>query len=161
MNGASCRLFPLNQVYLKTPDLIQWVSEVLPSVFTYDFVSYSKQLQDAGQYFTANGWKKFLDQVNVYANYDNIQTSKQFVSAGADGAPFVINQGLLNDRYAWWVQIPLNIRYITVNRSASQPLVVQVLVVRVSTLNNLYGVGIDNIVVTKGGGNQVHVNANG
>src|SRR5688572_30035886 len=34
---------PTDQPYLSTADLLQWVSQTLPKVFSYDFVSYSAQ----------------------------------------------------------------------------------------------------------------------
>lgn len=148
---------PLDQPYLNTPDLIQWVSETLPAVLTYDFVNYSTELKDKEQYFTPNGWKKYTDLINIYANYNTIQTSKMFVNSFADGAPFIINQGVLEGKYAWWVQMPINVHYITVDKSNGQPLLIRALVVRVSTLNNLSGVAIENILVSRGGGDQVRV----
>lgn len=149
---------PLDKPYLSTPDLIQWTSEVLPSVFTFDFINYSKQLKNSAHYFTKNGWNKFLEQVNVYANFNTIQNAKLFVNAEAAGAPFILSQGLLEGKYAWWIQMPFNIQYINVDKASVTPLVIQMLITRVPTLNNLYGVGIENIIVTKGGGDQLNIN---
>lgn len=146
---------PVDKVYLNTPDLIQWVSEALSSVFTYDFINYKKQLSDMAHYFTTNGWQKFLDQVNVYANYNMVQNYKLFMNAEAAGAPFILSQGLLEGRYAWWIQMPLTLNYFTLSKTDQKTIVIQVLVVRVPTENNLYGVGIENFVVVnnnKGGG---------
>lgn len=149
---------PLNQPYLTTADLSQWTSETLPSLFAYDFVNYANQLQNNAQFFTDDGWKKFLDQINIYASSNLVQNSKMFLNPAAAGAPFVLNQGLLNGRYAWWIQMPINVTFITATKSYTQPLVVQALIVRISTLNNLYGVAIDNFIVTKGTGDQVIIN---
>ena len=145
---------PVDQPYLRTSDLIQWVSNVIPSAFTYDFIGYPEQLKDVTQYFTPNGWRKFLEILNTYVNYNAILKSKMFVNASAAGAPFVVNKGMLVGRYSWWVEVPITINYNTNSKSSNQPLVMQVLVVRVPTLNNLYGVGIDNIVVPKEEDNQ-------
>ncbi|MHB1946488.1 MAG: DotI/IcmL/TraM family protein [Gammaproteobacteria bacterium] len=148
---------PLDKPYLHEPDLIQWVSEAIPNVFTFDFLHYSDQLKGVNPYFTPNGLSKFLALVNVYANADKVQNSKLFISCSPSGAPFIINQGELNGRYGWWVQMPITLNYITVDKSSATDLVLQVLVVRVSTLDNLYGVAIDNMITTKGGG-EVHTN---
>lgn len=148
---------PVDQVYLSTPDLIQWVSQTIPTTFTFDFVSYTKQLKNYAQYFTSNGWSKYLDQINTYVNYNYVQSDKVFVNTNAGGAPFILNQGMLSGRYAWWIQMPINVHYITVDRNGASPLVVQALIVRVPTLNNLYGVGIDNIIVSKGSGEQIQI----
>ncbi len=133
---------PVDQPYLSTPDLIQWVSQV-PTLFNYDFVNYKSELQTNAQYFTENGWKKFLDLLNSYIPYATIMNAKLFVNGTAEGAPYVINEGLLAGRYSWWVQMSVNINY---SSRYAQLLNLQVLVVRVPTLNNLYGVAIDNII---------------
>jgi hypothetical protein len=72
-----------------------------------------------------------------------------FASSSPQRAPFILNQGLLLGRYGWWVQMPMTIKYIGNNLVPAQTLKLQVLVVRVPTLNNLSGVGIDNIIVDK------------
>lgn len=140
---------PLTQPYLSEPDLLQWVSDVIPRSFIYDFSRYNDQLKQNSQYFTADGWRVFLNQLNNYANYNTVQTNKMFVNGVPAGAPFILNQGLLSGRYAWWIQMPITINYIGNNRTNYQNLTLQILVVRVSTLNNLIGVGIDNVVVSR------------
>ncbi|RDI48614.1 DotI/IcmL/TraM family protein [Aquicella lusitana] len=143
---------PINQPYLETPDLLQWVSDALQKVFVFDFYHYNDQLQKAAHFFTPSGWKVFLNQLNIYVNYNSVQTNKQFVSAAPTGAPFILQQGLLSGRYAWWVQMPISITYTSYNRSSVRAITLQVLVVRVPTLNNLDGVGIENVIVAGGTG---------
>jgi hypothetical protein len=115
----------------------------VPTLFNYDFVNYKSELQDNAQYFTENGWKNFLELLNSSIPYVTIMSAKLFVNGTADGAPYVINEGLLAGRYSWWVQTSVNINY---SSRYTQSLNLQVLVVRVPTLNNLYGVAIDNII---------------
>lgn len=145
---------PLDKPYISTPDLLQWVTQVIPQAFHYDFVNYNDQLSNVSQYFTSNGWKVFLNQLNIYVNYNNVQTNKQFVNVSPAGAPYVINQGLLSGTYGWWVQMPITIDYTGTNSTPSKQLTLQILIVRVPTLNNLLGVGIENVVVANGSGND-------
>lgn len=151
---------PVNLPYIKQPDLIQWVSEILPSVFRYDFVDYNKMLNANMQYFTENGWKNFQDLLKIYADPNSIAASKLFVNTTPGGAPIILNQGLLpGGVYGWWIQMPLNLSYSSRTAGNAIPLLVQVLVVRIPTLNNLSGIGIEKITVTKkGGGNQINPN---
>lgn len=145
---------PLDQPYLSRPDLYQWVSDVIQKVFVLDFNHYNDQLKTASQYFTTDGWKVFLNQLNVYANYNNVQAYKLFVNGVPAGAPYLLNDGLLAGRYAWWVQMPITINYAGYSPPPSKTLTLQVLVVRVPTLNNLNGVGIDNVIVANGAGTK-------
>lgn len=143
---------PLDQPYLSEPDLLQWVSDVLPKSFNYDFNHYNDQLKQSAHYFTADGWKIFLNHLNIYANYNNVQAYKLFVNGSPADAPIILNKGLLSGRYAWWVQMQVDINYAGFNPPPNKTLTLQVLVVRVSTLNNLTGVGIDNVIVSTGTG---------
>lgn len=149
---------PLDQPYLSQPDLLQWVNDAIQKVFVFDFYHYNDQLQKASQYFTSDGWKVFLNQLNNYVNYNNVQTYKTFINAVPTSAPYILREGLLEGRYGWWVQMPITLNYIGYQRSTSQNITLQILVVRVSTLNNLNGVGIDNVMVVTGAGNQPGTN---
>lgn len=144
----------LNLPYLSVPEVLQWVSDVLQRSFTLDFLHYNDQLNALKSYFTPDGWQVFLNQLNIYANYNNVQTNRVFVTGTAAGAPFIFNQRPVSGRYAWWIQMPLNISFAGYNPPSSQTLTLQVLVVRVSTLNNLAGVAIDNVIVPKSTGSQ-------
>lgn len=145
---------PLDEPYLNTPDLLQWVSTVLPQAFSYDFVNYSSQMNANTPFFTDNGWKIFSKQLNIYANFNAVQTAKMFINAVPAGGPVILNSGLLSGTYGWWVRMPLNVSYNSAGAPTSMQLSVQALVVRISTLNNLNGVAIENIIVTKGNNNN-------
>jgi intracellular multiplication protein IcmL len=146
---------PIQQPYLSEPDMLQWVSDVVPGVFDLDFLHVDNQLEVAKQYFTENGYQVFLNQLNNYASKDNIQAAKLFVHGEPAGAPVILNQGVLSGRYAWMVQIPINISYAGMRNVPSASLTLQVLVVRTETTNNLTGILIDNITVEKGQGNSL------
>lgn len=138
----------LDQPYLSNADLLQWISDVLPQAFTLDFIYYNDQLQSKSNLFTQAGWKVFLNQLNIYVNHNMMQTNKVFATGGAASAPTIINQGLLSGKYAWWVQMTVDVFYSGYNPPENKELNLQILVVRVPTLNNLNGVGIENIIVT-------------
>lgn len=140
---------PLMEPYLSIPDLLQWVSNAIPNAFVYDFNNYNDQLKNAAQYFTSEGWSIFLGQLNIYANYNTIKSKRLFVRARVTGAPFIVNQGILSGRYTWWVQMPIEIIYDGYSPPATKNIKLQVLITRVSTLNNLMGVGINNVIVVK------------
>jgi intracellular multiplication protein IcmL len=148
---SDLRAFPLHPVtepYVKQADLIQWVSEVLPASFTFNFVDYDKQLKNLQQYYTPKGWAALATQLNIYANPKSIDSTKLFVNAGASGTPTIPNQGMIDGRYGWWIQLPLKINYSNLDKHSDTAITLQALVVRVPTTNNLTGLAIDNVVVT-------------
>lgn len=138
---------PLSQPYLSTPDLLQWVSDSIQKAFVLDFYNYNDQLKHASQFFTQNGWQTFVNQLNIYANYNNVQAYKMFINATPTSAPIILQQGLLSGVYGWWVQMPIEVNFASYTKASKQSLLLQILVVRVSTLNNLSGVGIENVIV--------------
>lgn len=144
----------LDQPYISLADLNQWVVNALSRSFTLDFLNYNDQLENAKQFFTDEGWKVFLNQLNIYANYNNVQANKVFVSGTPAGAPSLINQGLTGGRFGWIVEIPYTLSYAGFNPPPSRTITLSLLIVRVSTLNNLSGVAIDNIVVKADTGKQ-------
>lgn len=139
---------PLDQPYLTVAKLLQWSTDAITSAFTYDYTNYTAQQQMNKQYFTDNGWKKYLDILNKYATYTMIARTKTFVNGSAYGAPFIVSQGLLPIKvFAWWVQMPLKLQFSGYSRTYSQTLTFQIFIVRTSTLNNINGVAIDNLVI--------------
>lgn len=151
---ADLRAFPpvpVSEPYVKQADLIQWVSQILPQSFTFEFVNYDDELKSLQQYFTPRGWAALLAQIAIYANANTVQESKLFINASANGTPTIPNQGIIGGKYGWWIQMPLTLHKVTVTRHDEISIVVQALVVRVPTLNNLTGIQIDNLLVQ---GNQ-------
>lgn len=146
---------PVTQAYPATADLIQWVTDVIPSSFSVDFFNYSEEMKQSEKVFTADGWKKFLIQSDSYIGQKVVIDNQVFVTANPAGAPFILNQGILNGSYSWWIQMPLNLSYSGADNNATIPLILQILVVRTSTLNDLRGVQIGNIIVRKGTGDQI------
>lgn len=148
---------PLDQPYLTDAALLQWVGQALPAAFTYDFLSYQSEQQNVTEYFTSKGWQNLLGQLDrFHLDFASLQKARMFANAQLTGAPFIIQQILLGDgKYSWLVQIPMNVSY---SNNTLHPLVIVATVVRIPTLDNLYGVGIEDMKITETQGNQVKTN---
>lgn len=140
----------IQEPYLSEGDLLQWVADVVPRLFDVDFLHIDDQLNQLKQYFTDNGYQVFLNQFNNNVDRDKLQSGKMFATDEITGAPIILNQGLLSGRYAWWVQIPINISYAGMETIPSSSIKLTLLVVRTETSNSLNGVAIDNVLVEKG-----------
>ncbi|HEX2548504.1 MAG TPA: DotI/IcmL/TraM family protein [Gammaproteobacteria bacterium] len=140
---------PLNQPYVSDADVRQFISNVLQTVFVFDFYHYSDQLKSYQQYFTSNGWRIYLDFLNNYAVQDVIVDAKAFVQSTAENAPQIIEKGVLADgRYGWWVQMGLKINYLSSSKNMpGQNPMIRALIVRVPTTNNLSGIAVENIML--------------
>lgn len=139
---------PVDRAYPALPDMFQWVSTVIPKIFATDFINYGQSFKALTPYFSENGWAIYMGIVKTYMNQEDIVKNKQFVTALAAGAPVILNQGIVEGKYAWWVQMPIEVRYSGIDANVhTVNLVVQALVARVSTVNNLDGVVIDNMII--------------
>ncbi len=148
---------PVEQPYLNDSDLFQWVSRAIPAAFTYDFLNYDNERRIVSQYFTPNGWSNLNGQLNNYhADFNSLQNLRTFISAEITAAPTILNQGLAEGKYTWNVKIPMNLTYSNGTRVRS--LVIVAKVVRISTLDNLYGVAIDSMSITAMEGSQANKN---
>lgn len=137
----------VSDAYLSIPEVLQWVANAFPKAFTIDFNFYNDQLKEYQKYFTHDGWKSFLDQLNIYANYNTVQSRKLFIRASPDAAPSILNQGLLAGKYGWWIQMAVDINYAGANPPVNKTETFHILVVRVPTWNNLSGLGIDKVLL--------------
>lgn len=139
---------PEKLAYLNTFSLLQWVSNTFQNVFKYDFLNYKNQLQANREYFTENGWTVFSSIVNKYVTSQSLVDNRLFMNGFLHGAPYVTQEGVLNNvRYGWWVRVPMSIKFQGLEKSSSLLPEFDVLVVRVSTLNNIYGVAIENMTL--------------
>jgi len=143
---------PIDQPYLASPDMLQWVSNVVPNLFDLDYLHMDTQIADAKKYFTENGYQVYLNQLKNYIDPTIMKNSKMFSHGDPTRAPVIVNQGVLSGRYAWWVQIPINISYAGGVEKQPVDLTLQILVVRTETTNNLMGISIDNVIVDSGAG---------
>jgi hypothetical protein len=115
-------------------------------------------LDSLQQYFTPDGFAKLTTMLNTYANPKTVDASKLFIVAAPSAAPTVFNQGLINKgtlagRYGWWIQLPLDIKYTgSAEKDYTTPVVVKALVIRIPILNDLSGIAIDDVLVSKAQG---------
>lgn len=139
---------PLDQPYLSSPEVLQWVADVLPKSFDFDFNHYNDQIKAMEVHFTNDGWKQFVNQLNMYANYNNVQAYKLFIRGTPASAPAIVQKGLIEEtgQYGWKVEMQVNITYAGYQPLPNKLVTFQMLIVRVPTLNNLKGVGIDKII---------------
>jgi intracellular multiplication protein IcmL len=144
--GRIIPLVPLGQPNLSDKALQQWASEAVTSVFSYNFLNFRQAFQDNKKYFTDEGWRGLLQALEAAQTLQMVQTKKLVVSAVLSGAPVITNQYLLHGRYTWRIQMPLLVTYESANEHTDQRLMISLTIKRVSTLDNIFGVGITSFI---------------
>jgi len=150
-DGRITPLVPLDQPNLSTAALLQWANTAAVAVYNYNFINYRQALQEASEYFTPDGWREFLAALDSSNNLKAIIEKKLIVSAVATGAPVILEQGPLMDRYAWKVQMPMLVTYQSASQFSQQSVVVTMLITRVPSLSSARGIGIAQFIVSGGG----------
>ena len=147
INGRITPLVELNKANQSEASVLQWVNEAAIASYTYNFVDYRSQLQAASLFFTTNGWRNFLNSLQASRTLDAVRARKLVVSAVATQPPVVLNQGVIGGRYAWRVRMSLVSTFQNSASFTQQRYTITMLIVRVSTLNNPRGIGIEQFVV--------------
>lgn len=147
-SGRITPLVALNQPNLPTATLLQWANVAAVAAYTYNFVNWRQELQAASEFFTPEGWREFLKALDESNNLKAVIAKKLVVSAVATGAPVILQEGILGERYSWKVQMPLLVTYQSANQITQQSVMVTMLITRVSTLRSPRGIGIAQFVVS-------------
>ena len=147
-SGRIIPLIPLNQPNLSDAEIIQWASRAVISVYSYNYVNFRSAFQGNRGYFTQAGWRGFLAALEASKAIKTVQDNKLMVSAVLSGAPVISNQYEYQGRYSWVLQMPVLVTYQGSDTS-NQSFIVRLKVQRVSTLDNIYGVGISEFVVQR------------
>lgn len=147
-SGRIVKLQPLSQPIVTPSVILEWSTRAAVAAYTYNFVDYRKQLEDASHFFTPNGWRNFEEELKRSRNLQTVIASKLVATAVPTGAPVIEDRMVLFGRYTWKVSIPLLVKYDSASTSYNQPLVVKMIIQRVPELNNEKGIAISQFVAS-------------
>jgi len=147
-NGSLLQMIPLDQPYITDDQLLRWSVEAATAAYSFNFLDYQNNLQQARKYFTEEGFKNYYEALQNSGNLSTVQDKRLVVKATVSDIPLITTKGMLNGRYVWKVQVPMIVRYVSAGAEFKQPILVELLIGRVSTLDSAAGVAIAQFVVT-------------
>lgn len=131
---------------LQTPEFVlDWTVKAILDLYSFDYVTYRRDFQDAQSVFTHKGYVDFMKALVASTNLEAVKANKQVVFAELVGTPQVTRAGQLSkeEPYSWDLSIPLVVTYQnSENEVIKQKGVVLVKVERVSTLRYDAGIAI-------------------
>ena len=142
-DGRIMRLVPLDQPNMTVPALMSWVAQAATDVMTFGFHDYQRRLQDASQHFTRHGWESFTAALSKSRIIEGVESAQQVVTAAPRSAPVLVQEGVINGRYRWVIELPLMVTYRAGAQSRTDNMQVQIVVERMPSLENPVGVGIE------------------
>jgi len=155
INGRITPLTALDEPNQSDSAVLQWAYQAAIASFSYNFVNYRNELQAASEFFTPNGWTEFTNALQQSNNLKAMIAKNLISSATATSAPIVLRKGLIGDRYAWRVQMPILVTYQSASEIQQERNVVTMLITRVSTLNSPRGIGIEQMIVQPAEGGAI------
>ena len=137
---------PIDQPIGSQTEVSNWVAGAVVRAYTFDFANWRAQLSAARNDFTPQGWKGFEAALKDSGVLQTVLEKKYVTTAVPTGAPVMINQGVVDGHYAWKFQMPILVTYQSSERTVPQNLMVNVLVVRQSEMENPRGLGIAQLI---------------
>lgn len=103
---------PNTEPNMSLDQVIDWSVEAVQAAYTYDFVNYRAQLQNAQKYFSDYGWRNYMSSLTASNNLVGL-TNRRYVALGrVVDTPKLLVQGILGGAYAWKLQMPLIVQYL-------------------------------------------------
>ena len=144
--GGIKELVTLEKPLNSQNEMLAWATNAVTGAFTLSFSNYQQQLQDVRFNFTEPGWRGFQEALRGRGVLDAIINSKYVSTAVPTAAPVVVQQGLIEGKYAWRIEIPLIVTYESASGRASQSFLVEATIIRRPETENPRGLGIQSIV---------------
>lgn len=149
-DGRPIPIVNLALPYYSDPNVVlDWAVRAVQEIYSMDYVTWRKVLQDAEVYFTPKGYQDFLIALKQSTNLNAVKADKYIVSVAITGKPILTGQGQKNPNvpYSWSMQIPVTVTYQnSENKVNTQIGYMQMDVERTSLLRHDEGIAIAQLV---------------
>lgn len=141
-NNQLIQDIPLDKPNLPTNILLNWVTESMMTVHTFNFVNYATAIADAKEYFTKEGYDSYTTALQNTKILDAVINQKYVLRAVPTASPQITKEGLLANFYLWKIQLPMLFRYRNVDTDSYDNVELNLLVMRVPNTDAPFGVRI-------------------
>lgn len=148
-DGVPIEIVPLNRPLQTNDFVLEWAKKAVTDIYSLDFLTYRKSLQDSDIYFTWMGFANFLNAYKASNNLEAVKEKKQVVSVQITGPGQVTFSGQRSSDqpYIWDLNIPATFTY----QNSKADIVTQngnfiLTISRDSTLRHPNGIAISQLV---------------
>lgn len=149
---AVCEAVPLTEPNVSDARVRNMAADAAIELNSYDYLNWRRQIQNAmNSYLTSNAQRSYSTALNSSNTIKRVEEGYYNVSAilGAK-PPRISEQGRIDGRYYWKVEVPLVIYYRTKEVSKPESRVLLMTIVRVDpSAINPNGIAIDGITSTQ------------
>lgn len=151
--GRLVQEVPLQKPNMPTQNVADWAVEAVEAAYSYDFVNYHGQLQNAQKYFTDYGWRTYMKALAISDNFLALTERKYIIIAKVVAPPKLLVEGPLAGAIAWKFEMPMLVTYLQPpfnfndpKSTFSNPLIVTVIVQRQNILQSYQGLGVLQLI---------------
>lgn len=145
-DGRIINIVPVSEPFRSNAEVLTWSSRAVRDAMQFNYADYRQRLEQASVNFTVTGKESFLKALTEANILKMVGARKALVSLDLEGAPEIIQNGVRDGVYTWYVKIPVVIKYEGQDVPASQRVILRLTIVRVSTLQNPDGISIEQWV---------------
>jgi intracellular multiplication protein IcmL len=132
----------LDEPNLTHTAILNMAENVVTQVLTFGFNNADERLLGMRHLFTKEAWNYFGRAYLQQGRLDLIKRNQQVLTAVATAGPVVVSEGMVDDVDRWVVQVPIVTTFQAGKSSSTKRSVLQVTLVRASTLEHPEGVAI-------------------
>lgn len=146
-SGRTRELQALDRPIQSSSRVLTWTASAVSQAFTFSFANLDYELNQSRPNFTGPGWNGFIAALKSKGAIDAVRQNMYVASAVPAKAPVIVDQGLVQGRYAWKIELPIIVTYQSATKEATQTNVVSLTVVQVPIEENPDGLGIEQVIV--------------
>ena len=146
--GRVVPLTPISEPLLGKASVTSWAAEAVTQAFTMDYANYKQELMKSRENFTPTGWSNFNKALQDSQYLQKVVEQRYLTTAAPTSAPLIEQEGHVNGRYAWKMQIPIVVSFQNGDKTISLNYLVKIVAVREAETDNPRGIGIEQVIVT-------------
>ncbi len=149
-DGRIIPLVSLDEPVMTDASLRNWTVSAVTEAFTLGHHDWRMRLADIRESFTDRGYESFLQSLEESRFLLRLRRDYQVASAVAQGAPVVTDVRRHGGRLVWAVEMPILVSFSAGSSVRNERLLARALVTRVSRSERAAGIGIDQLIASKG-----------
>lgn len=142
-DGRIINIVPLNEPFRSNAEVLSWTSGTVQKVLRFGYHDFRQHLQSVSGNFTPSGWESFTKALKDARILEAVDARKLVVTLDVTAAPEIKNAFVKDGVYTWYMQLPISIKFSGNEAPGAINAVLLLQVVRVSTLQNPDGIGIE------------------
>ncbi|MGD0465972.1 MAG: DotI/IcmL/TraM family protein [Gammaproteobacteria bacterium] len=136
---------PLEQPGLTDAELLNWVTEAMIVSFSFNYHNYENISEKIDEYFDSAGIASYLKMITEHKQIQQVVDKKLILSGRPTAAPRVVQDGVVDGRYAWQVLLPFILKFNNQKTKVDTELTLNILIVRTPEQQASLGVKIVSV----------------